>query len=149
MSEKIDALLEERAERYGGTVTTMERTAQVWSGIFGFPVNALQVALAMAGLKLVRAEINPEYEDSFDDAHGYVDIGEQCAGHKPLTKADPCYNPDTEEYVPEAIIVNSDEARDRICDGQANGCEWSVAHTHGSSCQSACLVCRGLPQSAS
>ena len=83
MSEKIDALLEERAERYGGTVTTMERTAQVWSGIFGFPVNALQVSLAMAGLKLVRAEINPEYEDSFDDAHGYLRIAQVIVDGEP------------------------------------------------------------------
>ena len=47
-----------------------------------------QVALCMAGLKLVRASVNPDDPDSFDDGHGYLTIGEEIYGHKENTRAE-------------------------------------------------------------
>lgn len=74
-------LLEERGNQWGDATITHTRIAQVWSGILNVEVSALDVALCMTGLKLVRAQINPSDPDSFDDAHGYVKISELVAGH--------------------------------------------------------------------
>ena len=60
MTDEITELLVERGASWGDAVKTHVRIAQVWSGIFGFTVNSGQVALAMEGLKLVRASINPD-----------------------------------------------------------------------------------------
>lgn len=76
MSE-VDDVLEERGKIYGDMVGTHARIAEVWSGIIGHEVTGLQVALCMAGLKLVRASNAPEHKDSYLDAHGYVAIAEK------------------------------------------------------------------------
>ncbi len=81
MNDRIDQLIEERAKSWGDPVATHARIAQVWSGIFGREVTALQVSLCMEGLKLIRAEINPDDPDSFDDAQGYSKISAKIAGH--------------------------------------------------------------------
>lgn len=67
-------LLEQRGSVYGDAVTTHERIAQVWTGIAGAPITGHQVALMMAGLKLVRAANGPTHEDSYDDLMGYGEI---------------------------------------------------------------------------
>ena len=84
MSEKIDALLEQRGQSWGSAAATHARIAQVWSGILDTEVTAGQVALCMTGLKLVRASVNPDDPDSFDDGHGYLAIAEDIYGHKKL-----------------------------------------------------------------
>ena len=84
MSEKIDALLEERGKSWGSAAATHARIAQVWSGILDTEVTAGQVALCMTGLKLVRASVNPGDPDSFDDGHGYLAIAEDIYGHNNL-----------------------------------------------------------------
>src|SRR5262245_18405461 len=71
-----ELLLEERAAKWGDPVTTHARIAEVWSGILGYPVTAHDVALCMNGLKLVRAQLNPDDPDSLDDAKGYASIGQ-------------------------------------------------------------------------
>ena len=40
------------------------------------------------GLKLVRASVNPDDPDSFDDGHGYLTIGEEIYGHKENTRVE-------------------------------------------------------------
>ena len=57
-----------------------ERIAQVWSGILQHEVTGYQVALCMAGMKLVRAENAPEVTDSFVDICGYAAIAGEIAG---------------------------------------------------------------------
>ena len=84
MSEKIDALLEQRGQSWGNAAATHARIAQVWSGILDTEVTAGQVALCMTGLKLVRASVNPGDPDSFDDGHGYLAIAEDIYGHNNL-----------------------------------------------------------------
>ena len=66
MSKKRDAILQEREKQWGDAVLTHSRIAQVWSGILGQDISAHQVALCMVGLKLVRAEINPDDPDGDD-----------------------------------------------------------------------------------
>ena len=78
--DKIDSLLKQRGEIYGDMVQTHVLIAQVWSGILGHEVSAGEVALCMAGLKLVRAANNPDHQDNFDDAHGYLKIAENIYG---------------------------------------------------------------------
>ena len=84
MSDKINALLEERGRNWGDAAGTHARIAQVWSGILDTEITAGQVALMMVGMKLVRASVNPDVADSFDDGHGYLAIAEDIYGHKRL-----------------------------------------------------------------
>ena len=81
-ADSVASVLKERGNQWGDAVGTHCRIAQVWSGILDHEVSALQVALCMEGLKLVRGEINPEDPDSFHDAQGYNRIGELIAGHR-------------------------------------------------------------------
>lgn len=81
MSDTISELLEERGSSWGDSSSTHARIAQVWSGILDHHVTPGQVALCMSGLKLVRASINPDDSDSFNDGHGYLRIAEVLYGH--------------------------------------------------------------------
>lgn len=78
--DKIDALLTERGKTYGDAVLTHIRIAEVWSGILQHEVSPYEVALCMAGLKLVRANVNPDHIDSLDDALGYTRIAQSILG---------------------------------------------------------------------
>ena len=81
--DKIGELLAQRGQQWGGATSTHVRIAQVWSGILDTEVTALQVALCMSGLKLIRAEVNPFEPDSFDDAHGYLRIAQGIVDGEP------------------------------------------------------------------
>ena len=81
--DKIGELLAQRGQQWGGATSTHARIAQVWSGILDTEVTALQVALCMSGLKLVRAEVNPSDPDSFNDAHGYLRIAQVIVDGEP------------------------------------------------------------------
>lgn len=77
--DRVDAMITERANQWGDAQSTHARIGDVWSGILGIDVSARQVALCMAGLKLVRAEINPGNEDSYVDGHAYLRFAEDFA----------------------------------------------------------------------
>ena len=79
--DSTDKLLEQRSQSWGDPIETHERIAQVWSAILNVKVSAVQVALMMEGLKIVRATLNPEDPDSFEDAQGYSRIAEKIMGH--------------------------------------------------------------------
>ena len=81
--DKIGELLAQRGRQWGGATSTHVRIAQVWSGILDTEVTALQVALCLSGLKLIRAEVNPFEPDSFDDAHGYLRIAQAIVDGEP------------------------------------------------------------------
>lgn len=72
-----DAILQEREKQWGDAVSTHVRIAQVWSAILDYDIRPHQVALMMAGLKLVRASINPTEPDSVKDARGYLGIAQE------------------------------------------------------------------------
>ena len=81
--EAAKALVDgERQESYGEPIAHMQNVARCWSGILGYTVSPLQVALCMAGLKLVR-EGNRHDPDNALDALGYVIIAQRIAdaGH--------------------------------------------------------------------
>ena len=82
MSDNVGELLKQRGNQWGDAIGTHVRIAQVWSGILGHEVQAVEAALMMEGLKLVRASINPDDKDSFDDAQGYGRIAQLIAGHR-------------------------------------------------------------------
>lgn len=67
-------IIKRRGMQWGDAHETHLRIAQTWSGILNFTVNEHQVALCMAALKLVRANINPADPDSLIDAGGYIQI---------------------------------------------------------------------------
>lgn len=75
--DETDALIEERGQHYGDPAPTWARIAEVWSGILDHEVTAYQAELCMAGMKLVRAAVDPEYPDSLKDAKGYIVIAER------------------------------------------------------------------------
>ena len=114
MSDKVAALLEQRGSSWGNAANTHSRIAQVWSGILDTEVTAGQVALCMTGLKLVRASVNPDDPDSFDDGHGYLAIAEDIFEHKKLAH----------EEKPEVCITAS--------------CSHIDFHYHGEFCTAGC-----------
>lgn len=120
MSDKIAALLEQRGSSWGNAASTHSRIAQVWSGILDTEVTAGQVALCMTGLKLVRASVNPDDPDSFDDGHGYLTIAEDIFGHKKLAH----------ESRPNTSLVATP------CFGE--GCSTGRNHLHGPECTNTC-----------
>ena len=87
--DKIGELLAQRGQQWGGATSTHARIAQVWSGILDTEVTALQVALCMSGLKLIRAEVNPFEPDSFDDAHGYLRIAQDIVDGQGIADGEP------------------------------------------------------------
>ena len=120
MSEKIDALLEQRGSSWGNAASTHSRIAQVWSGILDTEVTAGQVALCMTGLKLVRASVNPGDPDSFDDGHGYLTIAEDIYGHNNLPRKS---RPD--------IPLLREACFNASCSTEQN-------HLHGTECTNTC-----------
>ena len=83
MTDNVGDLLAQRGQQWGDAIGTHARIAKVWDGIANREeITALKVALMMEGLKLIRADINPDDPDSFHDAQGYDRIAELIAGHR-------------------------------------------------------------------
>ena len=76
----LGEVIDRRVQVYGDPVLTYTRIAQVWSGILGHEVQATDVSLMMMGLKMVRAQVMPDYSDNSDDIDGYLDIFRQVVG---------------------------------------------------------------------
>lgn len=70
----VGEVIDRRVQVYGNPVETFARIAEVWSGILGHHVNPVEVPLMMAGMKMVRAQVMPDYSDNSDDIAGYMDI---------------------------------------------------------------------------
>ena len=73
-------LIDRRVQVYGDPTKTFVRIAQVWSGILGHEVQPCEVPLLMMGMKMVRAQVMPDYSDNTDDVEGYLDIFRQLLG---------------------------------------------------------------------
>ena len=82
LEEAQDIVLNQRDQQYGSNsrLSMHIRIAKVWSGILDREVQPAQVALMMAGLKLVRADNAPNHGDSYVDAAGYVAIAAEIIG---------------------------------------------------------------------
>jgi len=79
-NNETQELLDGRHAVYGDRIENMVRVAQIWSGILGFEVKPVQVPLMMAGYKMYRASITPDYSDNMDDIDGYVAIAREVVG---------------------------------------------------------------------
>lgn len=66
--------VDKRIALYGDPTLTFIRIAEVWSGILGQEVKAVEVPLMLAGMKLVRTQVTPDYADNSDDVDGYMKI---------------------------------------------------------------------------
>lgn len=73
-------LIDRRVQVYGEPVECFARIAEVWSGILGHQVKPVEVPLMMIGMKLVRAQVMPDYSDNTDDVEGYLDIARKIVG---------------------------------------------------------------------
>ena len=65
-------LTQDRGRIYGSPYTNHKRIAELWSGLFEFPITAHQVVLAMAAVKLARLVETPTHHDSVVDAVAYL-----------------------------------------------------------------------------
>jgi hypothetical protein len=79
-SSTVDEVIDQRVAIYGDPTQTFGRIAEVWSGIIGHHVNAVDVPLMLMGMKLVRTQVTPDYSDNSDDIEGYLDIFRQLVG---------------------------------------------------------------------
>jgi hypothetical protein len=61
----------DRQAAYGHPLEDFTRTAKMWSAIFGFPVTAEQVGLAMCAVKISR-QCNRPKRDNMVDLAGYA-----------------------------------------------------------------------------
>ncbi len=76
----LGEVIDRRIQVYGEPVDCFTRIAQVWSGILGHTVQPCEVPLMMVGLKIVRAQVMPDYSDNSDDVDGYMDIFRKLIG---------------------------------------------------------------------
>lgn len=73
-------VLTDRNVTYGTPEDSFGRVAQGWSALKGIEITAVDVALMLAWLKIVRAHDNPGHADSFVDLAGYAACGAEIAG---------------------------------------------------------------------
>jgi len=71
LQEASDIVDGDREETYGHPSLNFQRTAVLWSVVFGHPVTLQQVALAMVCLKIAR-EVHKPNRDNLVDMVGYV-----------------------------------------------------------------------------
>jgi orotate phosphoribosyltransferase-like protein len=74
-----DLINGDRAKDYGPAKKNHEDIAVGWSVIFGVPVNAHQVARAMAWLKIARLSKTDTHVDSYVDAAAYIALAGEIA----------------------------------------------------------------------
>ena len=78
----VDQLLEERGQQWGNAISTHERIAAAWTATLGHIVNPVDVALMMIQLNVIRAQINPDEKEFFDDIEEYARIAKWVMGHE-------------------------------------------------------------------
>ena len=76
LNEAIRLTLGDRNSSYDDPKANHERIAKIWSVILGVELDATQVALCMAGLKLARLAHKYD-DDSFIDAAAYIAIANE------------------------------------------------------------------------
>lgn len=72
--------VDKRVTLYGDPEQTFIDIALVWSGILGHEVKPVEVPLMLAGMKLVRTRVSPDYSDNSDDVDGYLKIFRMLVG---------------------------------------------------------------------
>lgn len=70
------AIISDRQADYGHPTDTMQRAARLWSAYLEIPIEAHQVAVCMALMKIARS-MDGHKVDNWIDALGYVAIAAQ------------------------------------------------------------------------
>lgn len=78
LDEAKRLICSDRNATYGPPSQDFERTARIWSELFGRDFTAHEVAMAMIALKLSRLVWRPEHQDSWTDIAGYAACGHEC-----------------------------------------------------------------------
>lgn len=80
-----------RAEAYGSAHASFTQVAEAWSAVFGWEVRPEQVPMAMAILKMVRAQVSPDRRDHYYDGSAYLALAGEVANAalKPLPMESP------------------------------------------------------------
>lgn len=86
-------LNKDRQSIYGDASENYARIGLMWSAILGMPIQAKDVALMMAALKIYRASVNSDHKDSFVDALAYIAIAAQ-ASSSSSSSSSPSINED-------------------------------------------------------
>ena len=74
----------DRNRTAGDFVTNHENIARIWSVVLGVEVQAFQVALCMAGVKLARTAASQDLDHFIDGAAYFAGAGECVAGFENL-----------------------------------------------------------------
>ena len=117
---KDDELITERRKVYGDPETGFIRIAQVWSGIIGHEIRPVEVPLMMAGMKLVRTQVCPDYSDNSDDITGYMDIFRLLVGEG-IVEARSVIEYLEKKHLPDALLnayAEKDAAHAALCEMQ-------------------------------
>ncbi len=117
-------IVDKRVALYGDPVEVNVRIAQVWSGIIGHEIQPVEVPLMMAGLKLVRAQVTPDYSDSSDDVHGWTHIFELMVGEDMIHARTPAEYWAQKDPVPYTLT-------DQLLAGVRAAADLTTVHTHG------------------
>jgi len=82
LSRARDLISGDRAAQYGDAWDTHARIGSLWGSLLNLddPIPASEVAAMMICLKLIRAQRNPSYADSWIDIAGYAALGGEMAG---------------------------------------------------------------------
>lgn len=80
LSEAATIVSKDRRDTYGNPEDSFKTIGQLWSVLFGIPIEGWQVALAMDLLKTARIMSNPTHRDSWVDKAGYSGCGAESAG---------------------------------------------------------------------
>ena len=70
--DEARVLIQDRGRVYGSPYTNHKRIAELWTGLFEFPITAHQVVLAMGLVKIARLVETPSHHDSIVDAVAYL-----------------------------------------------------------------------------
>jgi hypothetical protein len=108
-------VLQDRASQYGGMEDNFGRIALLWSDYLGVKLDAVDVAMCMALLKVARIRNNKGHADSFVDLAGYAACGAECVSGQATPKAEGCEEladpfrdvPQTPEAVCRHIVESS------------------------------------------
>lgn len=75
LNQAITLIDGDREGVYGDPLVSHERIGKLWSALLGVEINAHQVAMMMAAMKLSRLAGQAEHKDSWIDLAGYAGLG--------------------------------------------------------------------------
>ena len=124
-------VLQDRASQYGGMEDNFGRIALLWSDYLGMKLDAVDVAMCMALLKVARIRANKGHADSFVDLAGYAACGAECA-HREEERLQAVQDAGREYAARKAEAAF--HPGDRVQVQLADGVPWKDAEYEGPAC---------------